>query len=66
MNKITLMSDGIDNRTPEIKLLIAGKALIVFKGLNILRTRSGLSDTELMGINSKIAVITTKKSSQFQ
>ena len=66
MNRSTLISDGIDYRTPEIKLLIAGKALIVFKGLNILRTLRGLSDIELIGSNSKIAVITTKKSSQFQ
>ena len=60
------ISEGIERIIPEASLLIVGNVLIVLRGLRILKALSGLSETDGIGVSSKIAKITTIKSIQFQ
>ena len=61
-----LKSDGIEEIIPVTSFRMAGNALIVLSGLKILKALSGLSETDGIGVSSKIPKITTMKSIQFQ
>lgn len=61
-----LKSDGIEEIIPLTSFRMAGNALIVLRGLKILKALSGLSETDGIGVSSKIPKITTMKSIQFQ
>jgi hypothetical protein len=61
-----LKSDGIEVIIPVTSFRMAGNALIVLRGLKILKALSGLSETDGIGVSSKIPKITTMKSIQFQ
>jgi hypothetical protein len=66
MKNKALKSDGIDAIIPVTSFRMAGNALIVLRSRRILKALRGLSETEGIGVSTKIPKITTIKSIQFQ